>query len=108
VEDVLDTGGTPRVIDRLNCIVAELDGLVAYAKGPDGKPRNSKLLLSSVRELRGCIETGLKLYQAMRSIDQVDAFHAAIIEEIAKEAPELAERLLQRLDHLSTNWLPTP
>jgi hypothetical protein len=40
----------------------------------------------------------------MMRADRVERFHAAIIEEIGKEVPVVAERLAMRLAQLASQW----
>jgi hypothetical protein len=105
VDEVVKGGGsTLNVIDKLNSIVADLDALVAHAKTDDGKVKNARLLLSASRELRGCVETGLKLYQAMREVGQVDRLQEAMLDEIEKLSPETAEAIYRRMDQIASQW----
>ena len=103
-EVVKGGGGTLKVIDKLNSIVADLDALVLYAKNPEGGIRNARLLLAASRELRGCVETGLKLYQAMREVGQVDRLQEAMLDEIEKLSPETAEAIYRRMDQIASQW----
>ena len=105
VEDIASTGTIP-VIERLNECIRAADRVIKYSQGLDGGVRNAKLMLSASEHLRRSLETSVRLYEAMRSVNQVDAFHGAVIEEIGKESPELAERVLRRLSILSTQWAP--
>ena len=66
--------------------------------------RNARLLLQATENLRRCLETGLRIAEAMREMDQVDKFHAAILEEIAKMDPVLAERVVLRLGQIAEQW----
>jgi hypothetical protein len=104
VDEVVKGGGTLKVIDKLNSIVADLDALVLYAKNPEGGIRNARLLLAASRELRGCVETGLKLYQAMREVGQVDRLQEAMLDEIEKLSPETAEAIYRRMDQIASQW----
>jgi hypothetical protein len=78
--------------------------LVAYAKTPDGKPRNARLLLMASDRIRACLETAMRIYQAMRDMDEVDRLHGAILEEIGREAPAVKERILRRLAAMATGY----
>jgi hypothetical protein len=103
LEDVL---GIPviEVIERLNQVVANLDLLIDHAKTDDGKVRNAQFLLNATDRLRACLETTLKIHKAMRDLDRVDSLHNAILEEITKEAPEAAERILRRIGTIAGQW----
>jgi hypothetical protein len=98
--------GTPtiKIIDELGTVVADLKALVKHAKGSDGSVRNARLLLSASDRVRACMETALKIQAAMRDVDQVDRLHAAMIEEIAKCDPLLAERVVRAMRAVAANW----
>lgn len=105
VDEVVGTGPIP-VIDHLRKCTKAADDVIAYARTTEGRVRNAKLLLTASEHMRRTIETAARLYEAMRSVNQVDAFHAAIIEEIARESPEVAGRILERVAVLSNQWMP--
>ena len=96
--------GTIQVTAMLRAVVDNVNMLMAHAKGPDGKVRNARLLLQSTDALRRCLETSVRVFQAMRDVEQVDRLHAAIIEEAMKESPEAAERMLRRMDAIADAW----
>jgi hypothetical protein len=97
-------GKTVNVLERLSRVMADIELLVGHAKTDDGKVRNSRLLLQSSAELRKCLETSVKFYQAMRDVDQVNQLHAAILAEIRKVSPEMAEAILRRIDAIAASW----
>jgi len=103
LEEVSNTP-TVKLIEELGIVVADLKALVAHAKSPDGKPRNARLLLMASDRIRACLETAMRIYQAMRDMDQVDLLHDAILEEIGHEAPAVKERILRRLMAMATGY----
>lgn len=104
VEDLDAGGATSGVVPRLQQVIANVEMLVRHAKSDDGKIRNARLLLAALAEMRKCLETSVKFYEAMREVNQVDALHSAILEEIARESPEAAERILHRIDVIAARW----
>jgi hypothetical protein len=78
--------------------------LIRHAKTDDGKVRNSRLLGASLEQMRRCLETGVKLHQAMRGVDEVDRLQEAILDEIGKCDKELHVRVLVRLRAVAENW----
>jgi hypothetical protein len=94
-----EMAGAVHVVDKLCEIIADYDLLIRHARTDDGKVRNGRLLVVANAELRRCLETAVKLYQAMRDIDQVDRMRDAILEEIAKLSPETAEAIYRRIAH---------
>jgi hypothetical protein len=97
---------TVNLIARLGEIVANMDLLIAHSKDKKtGKVRNARLMLAASDRLRACLETAMKVYAAMRDVDQIDQLHAAVLEEIAKESPQVAERILRRIDIIAAKWV---
>jgi hypothetical protein len=103
VEHIATAGVIP-VIERLDICLAAADQLMAHSRTEEGKVRNSKLLLASSEHLRRCIETAAKITDTLMRGEKVERYHAAIIEEIAKESPLLAERVLMRISQLTNAW----
>jgi hypothetical protein len=101
-----DVSGTPtvKIIEELGTVVSDLKSLVKHAKGADGSVRNARLLLSASDRVRACLETAVKIQQAMRNVDEVDRLHAAMIAEIAKCDPVLAERVIRAMRAVSSRW----
>ena len=102
--DEVAGGGGLRILDKLAAIVADAELVVRHAKREDGSPRNAKLLLAAGDALRRAAETTLKVVAAMHEIDQVEKFHSEIIDALREESPELAERVVRRLQRLSAKW----
>ena len=102
-------GGGPIAVMALlqNCVQAAVDTM-RHAKTDDGRVRNSKLLLAASAELRKCLETTVRIFETMREVSHVDRLHAEIIEEIGRESPELAERVLRRLDQFCSRFDVAP
>jgi hypothetical protein len=92
------------VIERLQAIMTDIEMLIRHAKTDDGKVRNSRLLGASLEQMRRCLETGVKLHQAMRGVDEVDRLQEAILDEIGKCDRELQVRVLVRLRAVAENW----
>lgn len=101
--DIAGDGVIP-IIEHLNRCVATAMQLMEFARTKEGEVRNAKLLLSASEHLRRNLETATKIADQMREVNQVDRFHVAIMEEIAKESPECAERIQRRLAVLSAEW----
>jgi hypothetical protein len=101
-----EVSGTPtvKIIEELGTVIADLKAIAAHAKMPDGKPRNAKLLMAASDRIRACLETAMKIHAAMRDVDQVDRLHAAMIAEIAKESPAVAERVVRAMRAVAAQW----
>jgi hypothetical protein len=103
--DDLRGGSTINVLERLARVTDDIELLVRHAKTEDGKVRNPRLLLVSLAELRKCLETSVKFYQAMRETAQADRLQDAILDEIAKTSPEVAEAIYRRIDQIAASWM---
>lgn len=74
-----------------------------YFRGDDAKkPRNPKGVLAAGSTLANQTKAALAVHQALMSAQRVDEFHAAMIEEIARESPEVAQRITNRLRALTS------
>lgn len=92
------------IIGELASAIADVKAVRQTAFGPDGKPRNTRLVLSAAEAMRRNLETAVRLQQAMHDLARLERFNAAIVEEIAKESPELAQRVVMRLQAITTSW----
>lgn len=70
----------------------------------DGRVRNSRMVLRAAEEMRRSLETVVKLQAAMNDAASLERFHSAILDVIAEESPELAQRVMRRLDELAMRW----
>jgi hypothetical protein len=101
-----DVSGTPtvKIIEELGAVVADLKSIVVHSKTSDGKPRNARLLLQASDRIRACLETAMRIHQALRDDSQIDQLHNAILEEIGRESAEVAQRILVRIDAIAAQW----
>ncbi len=77
-------------------------GVLRYARGDDPeKPRNPKLTLAAAQALASQVEQSVQLHRAMLEAERVDRFHAALLDEIGRESPDLARRVTDRLQALT-------
>jgi hypothetical protein len=107
VDEVLGGAAGGRVvgvIERLQAVMTDIEMLIRHAKTEDGKVRNARLLGTSLEQMRRCLETGVRLHQAMRDAAAVDALQDAIVDEIGKCDAALRERVLLRLQDVAVAW----
>lgn len=78
--------------------------VIEHAETPDGGIRLTKTALAASEHLRRCLETAVRLSEGMRNLQEADRFFSRVMEEIAKEAPEVAERILMRLSDVATEF----
>ncbi len=72
--------------------------VMAHSRKDDGSVRNAKLLMVASENLRRGIETASRIFEAVHSVQRVEAFHRMILEEIAAESPTCAKRIWDRLE----------
>lgn len=95
--DIVSQGNAVDAIAYIQHCVQLALSIMEQAKGLDGKYRLMKTALAASEHLRRCLETSARLSETMRNIAEVDRFHQRIIDEIAKESPLVAERIMARL-----------
>lgn len=96
-DDIAGCGGTISAIGQLQDCMHAARQVMKHARTTDGDVRMAKTLLTASEHLRRCLETTARLAEAMRSVAEVDRFHQAVMEEVAREAPAVTERILMRL-----------
>lgn len=83
--------------------ILAIQATLRHAQGEDpNKPRNPRMTLTAAVALTRAMQTALALHQALTAAQRVDEFHAAMIEEIARESPEVAQRVTNRLRALTS------
>jgi hypothetical protein len=97
--------GTIDAIGHVRRCIRAAEDVAAHARGPDGRVRNPRLLLQATDSLRRSLETATRLQQALRDLQSVQAFHRGVLDEVAKESPEVAQRIIRRLDRLCAEYI---
>ncbi len=85
------------------CVQAGQD-VMAASRGPDGKPRNSKMLIRATDSLRRCLETAVRLQEAIADALALEEYDRVILDEIAKIDPAVAARITARLLELNATY----
>ncbi|HEX5678714.1 MAG TPA: hypothetical protein VFX91_12180, partial [Alcanivorax sp.] len=67
----------------------------------DGKVVSPKFFGQSINLRRSLLETALKAMAEVWDLRQMQAFYDVVLDEIAKESPECAQRILDRLRDLN-------
>lgn len=90
------------MVELLNLSIDSIKAVLLHARGENpAAPRNTKLTLNAATRLNHALETALKLHEALTQANRLDVLHDAIIEEIAKEDPAVAARIVARLRALT-------
>ena len=85
------------------CVQAGQD-VMAASRGPDGKPRNSKMLIRATDTLRRCLETAVRLQESITDALALGEYDRIILEEIAKIDTAVAARITARLLELNATY----
>jgi AcrR family transcriptional regulator len=92
------------VVDHLQACIHAAKQVMAYARDAEGKPRAPRLLLHGAEHLRRSLDTAMRVLDGIHDMQRVDEFHRQVIEEVRKESPACAERILVHLDHFSRQF----
>jgi len=94
------------VLDLLRESIATAQQVMAFARNGDGSVRMAKTLLAASEHMRRTLETATKVHEAMRDVQQVEQQQQIILDEIKKESPETAMRIVRRLQEHMQSWNP--
>lgn len=101
IDEITGASSTIDVVAGLQRCLTAARKVMDHALLPDGRVRIPRLLLQGAELHRRCIETSVKLNEALHNAAAVDRFHAALVAEVAKESPETAERITRRLQAMT-------
>lgn len=87
-------------MQRLDQLYGDAELLREYSLR-EGKVLSPKFLSQSVQLRRSLLETALKAMSEVWDLRQMQAFYDCVLEEVAKESPETAQRILDRLRNLN-------
>jgi hypothetical protein len=90
----------------LEACIGDAQQILAFARTEDGRVRNARLILAASQHMRQTLETAAKIQQSVLSIANIDEFHNAILAELSACAPEVGEKVVQRLRQLVSRWAP--
>ncbi len=102
--DDVGGSGTTRVLDNLHACINAARAVMSFASDANGKPRAAKLLLFGSEHLRRCVETSMRILEKIHDVQKIDEFHRAMMEEIRKESPACAKRVLERLEVIARRY----
>ena len=97
IHEITGAGSTIDIVAGLQRCLLAAGQVMDYSTTPDGRVRVPRLLLQAAELQRRCLETAVRLNEALRDIAALDRFHSALVAEVAKESPAVAERLTWRL-----------
>lgn len=101
VEEITAAGSTVDVIAGLQRCIRAAEEVMAFARHADGKVRVPLLMLRAAEVYRRCLETSVRVNEALWNAAAIERFTAAIVDEIARESPEAAQRVTWRLQAMT-------
>jgi hypothetical protein len=104
VEDLEPTGAIP-IMQLMRECQAAAKKVMAYAETKDGAVRNAKLLLMASEHMRRTGETMARIQESVTDVQRLRALNAMIVDEISKESPACAQRIVRRLQSVLEVWL---
>ena len=96
-------GRSRSITRRLDDLMEVAEDCLRDARGEHGRPRSPKLVLNALEQGRRCVHTAALLTKQLHEIDRVDRLHALVIDEIEKESPACAKRIVGNLDQILGN-----
>lgn len=79
-----------------------------WSMKPDGTVRVPAFLRDAARLRLEIVRTAVDVYAFLADVRRVDAFVAAVIEEVGKESPDTQKAIVERLAELNRQWGMTP
>lgn len=107
VSAMLPGGGTVDLLGKLRTCMEAAEQVMAFARKEDGSVKMAKTLLTASDHLRRSIDSVVKLHEAIQNAAAIDTFHREIVgmlEDVAREFPQLAPIVLGRLRSATAAW----
>jgi len=95
---------TIQIVDKLEGCLRAAEQVMEFSRTAGGDVRNAKLPLAATEAQRRGLETALRVASELRSLQTIEQFNAAVIDEFRKLDPEIARRLGAKLLELTTVW----
>jgi hypothetical protein len=92
------------VMEKIQMCVAAAQEVMNKSRDSSGQVRNAKLMLLASEQLRRSLDTAVKLQEAISDGVQIERFHKAIMDEIARIDPEVARRIIAKLNEVQAAW----
>ena len=105
-DDITAAGGIGDFVATLTTCMQTAQKILAQATAPDGTIRQPRLAIVASEHLRRCLETAARVAATMRDVNNLARFHGEVIAAVQAEAPEVAERLAQRLVMITQRFAP--
>lgn len=100
--DKKGAAGNMDFMQRLESLYEDAETLRKFSMDQSGRIKLPKYLTQSVSLRQKLLETALKAMQEVWDLRRMQAFYDSVLEEIAKESPEVAMRIMERLKKLNS------
>lgn len=97
-------GGVGIVLAKLERAIDTVDQCITFAYGKNGELRNPRMALMAADGLRRCLETALKLHEAVDNVQAVQRFMDEVMAEVRGVSPEMANAVVERLQAVAGRW----
>ena len=85
-------------IDLVRRCMSHAEEAITHCRTADGKIKNLTGFLKASTHLRSSIDTMARVVERMNDAQKIEEIQSAMIEEIRKESPECAHRILMRIE----------
>lgn len=92
------------VMAKLERAMETVDQCITFAYGENGKLRNPRMALTAADGLRRCLETALKLHEAVDNVQAVQRFMDEIMIALGDVSPEVAAAVVARMQEVTGRW----
>lgn len=92
------------VMSKLERAIETVDQCISYSYGENGKLRNPRMALAASDGLRRCLETALKLHEAVDNVQAVQRFMDEIMAALRETSPEVAAAVVEKLQGVTGRW----
>lgn len=96
--------GIGLVMNKIERAIDVVDQCISYSYGADGKLRNPRMALAASDGLRRCLETALKLHEAVDNVQALQRFMDEIMAALRDASPEVAAVVVERLQSVTGRW----
>ncbi len=99
--------GALDVLATLRTCIENAEAVVQFARHPDGRVKMSRTLLAASEHLRRSVDSVVRLQASIHNVSQIEEFHrgiVAMLEDVAREYPQIAPLVLGRLRAMTAAW----
>lgn len=96
--------GIGLVMSKIERAIDTVDQCIDFSYGANGQLRNPRMALAAADGLRRCLETALKLHEAVDNVQALQRFMDEIMAALREVSPEVAAVVVERLQGVTGRW----